>query len=64
MFAVSHGNTAENTLQENVSDVSTQISDSDTPKHTGSQIIFTTKPIDTDTQPSVNYIYIRLTEIS
>jgi hypothetical protein len=38
----SHG---ENTLPENVSEVSTQISDSDTPKNMEDQIIYTAEPI-------------------
>jgi hypothetical protein len=41
----SHGeSTVENTLPENVSEVSTQISDSDTPKSMEDQIIYTAEP--------------------
>jgi hypothetical protein len=45
----SHGeNTVENTLPENVNEVSTQISDSDTPKNMEDQIIHTAEPIESN----------------
>ena len=50
----SHGkNTVENTLPENVSEVSTQISDSDTPKNIEDQIICTAESIEFDIQASL-----------
>jgi hypothetical protein len=56
----SHGeSTVENILSENVSEVSTQISDSDTPKNMEDQIIYTAEPIESDIQASL-----KTTEIS
>jgi hypothetical protein len=56
----SHGeSTVENILSENVSEVSTQISDFDTPKNMEDQIIYTAEPIESDIQASL-----KTTEIS
>jgi hypothetical protein len=44
--------TVENTLSEKVSEVSTQISDSDMPKNMEDQIIYTAEPIESDIQAS------------
>ena len=56
----SHGeNTVENTLPENVNEVSTQISDSDTPKNMEDQIIHTAEPIESNIQA-----LLKTTEIS
>ena len=52
-------NTVENTLPENVYEVSTQISDSDTPKNMEDQIIQTAEPIESNIQASL-----KTTEIS
>jgi TolA-binding protein len=50
----SHGeSTVENTLSEKVSEVSTQISDSDMPKNMEDQIIYTAEPIESDIQASL-----------
>ena len=56
----SHGeNTVENTLPENVNEVSTQISDSDSPKNMEDQIIHTAEPIESNIQA-----LLKTTEIS
>jgi hypothetical protein len=56
----SHGeNTVENTLPENVNEVSTQISDSDSPKNMEDQIMHTAEPIESNIQA-----LLKTTEIS
>ena len=53
------GKALQKTLSENVSEVSTQISDSDTPKNMEDQIIYIAEPIASDIQASL-----KTTEIS